>query len=278
MATVKHFVANNQEWDRNHVSSEVSERALHEIYLPAFEAAVKEAEVGAVMTAYNPVNGTFASHNSTLLRDILREQWGFRGLVMSDWRAVHDTLGAVKGGMDLEMPSAEFMTVAKIQELIAKGEVSESEIDEKVISILRALIAAGFLDREQTVVAPEDDPESAAVALDAARNSIVLLKNGLEQTPLLPLERERVKSIAVVGPNAHPGVHGGSGSAYVTPVHVVSLLEGLKKSNPGMQVRHHPGIQEYTEFSLLGGKVFSGPVSPGNFRGQGTSWRAPSSF
>ncbi len=268
MATVKHFVANNQEWDRNHVSSEVSERALHEIYLPAFEAAVTEARVGAVMTAYNPVNGTFASHNSTLLHDILRGQWGFKGLVMSDWRAVHDTLGAIQGGMDLEMPSAEFMTVAKVQALIAKGEVNESEIDEKVISILRALIAAGFLDRDQIVEAPQDDPASAAIALDAARNSLVLLKNGLEQAPLLPLDSERVKRLAVVGPNAHPAVHGGSGSAYVTPVHAVSLLEGLKNSHPDIEVRHHPGVQEYTEFSLLGGRVFSGPVIQEIFAGK----------
>lgn len=268
MATVKHFAANNQEWDRNHVSSEVSERALHEIYFPAFEGAVKEARVGAVMTAYNPVNGTFASHNATLLRELLREQWGFQGFVMSDWAATHDTLGAIKGGLDLEMPSAKFMTLEKVQALIAKGDVREPEIDEKVTSILRALIAAGFLDREQHVAAPEDDPASAAVALDAARQSLVLLKNGLDKTPLLPLKSEQVKNIALVGPNVHPGVHGGSGSAYVTPVHVVSLLDGLKKSAPNVQVKHHPGIQEHTEFSLLGGKIFSGPVTQEIFAGK----------
>jgi beta-glucosidase len=122
LGTVKHFAANNQEWDRNHVSSEVDERTLREIYFPAFETAVRDAKVGSVMTAYNLLNGTYASHDAWLLKQVLKEEWGFTGFVMSDWAAVHDTLGAVTGGLDLEMPSGAFMNRTKLLPLLALPE------------------------------------------------------------------------------------------------------------------------------------------------------------
>src|SRR5690606_38563280 len=236
MATVKHFVANNQEWDRHHVSSEVSERALNEIYFPAFEGAVKQAHVGAVMTSYNLLNGAYASHNTFLLRETLRERWSFDGLVMSDWSAVHDALGAVRGGTDLEMPSGQMMNPAALKQLLKSGKIKESEIDEKVFHILRALIHFGFFDRPQLAEQAVDDPLSAEVALKAALKSVVLLKNDIvsqakasgTEKPLLPIEAGSIKRIAVVGPNASPAVHGGSGSAYTVPSHVVSLLDGIK--------------------------------------------------
>lgn len=276
MATVKHFVANNQEWDRHHVSSEVSERALNEIYFPAFEGAVKQAHVGAVMTSYNLLNGAYASHNTFLLRETLRERWGFDGLVMSDWSAVHDALGAVRGGTDLEMPSGQMMNPAALKQLLKSGKIKESEIDEKVFHILRALIHFGFFDRPQLAEQAVDDPLSAEVALKAALKSVVLLKNDIvsqakasgTEKPLLPIEAGSIKRIAVVGPNASPAVHGGSGSAYTVPSHVVSLLDGIKALAPDLIVQHHPGITQSTEFGSLGQPVFARPVTQEIFLGK----------
>ncbi len=269
MATVKHFAANNQEWDRHHVSSEVSERALNEIYFPAFEGAVKVAGVGAVMSSYNLLNGAYASHNAFLLRETLRKRWGFSGLVMSDWAAVYDAEGGVRGGTDLEMPRAEAMSPEALSRLLKEGRINEADIDEKVQHILQTLIRFGFLDRKQTVDAPEDDPKSAEVALDVARKSLVLLKNReTDGRPVLPLDVPNIKKIAVVGPNATPAVHGGSGSAYTVPPHTISLLEGIKALLPEAEVVHHRGITEVSGFGSLGTAVFSEPVKQEIFLGK----------
>lgn len=266
VATVKHFVANNQEWDRNHVSSQVAERTLREMYFPAFEAVVRDAEVGAVMTSYNPLNGTYASHHSWLLREVLRRQWGFSGVVMSDWGAVHDTLGAVRGGTDVEMPSGKLMNAETLTRRIDSGEVREEEIDEKVRRILAMAIRAGFFDRDQKRAdVPLDDPQSAEVALDAARQSLVLLRN---ERATLPLSREHARRIAVIGPTAHPAVHGGSGSAYVTPFDAVSVLEGVRAAHREARVEHHPGIREISPLATLGKSVFEGPVRQEIFVGK----------
>ncbi len=266
VATAKHFAANNQEWDRNHVSSQVDERTLREIYLPAFEAVVREGHVGAVMSAYNPVNGIFSSHHPWLLRQVLKQEWGFQGLVMSDWVAVHDPLGGAVGGCDLEMPRAIQMSPANLGVLLDTGSFTEQQLDDKVRRILRTIVAAGFLDREQTPAgASLDDPTSRSTALAAARQSIVLLKN---EEQILPLDRKTLRRLAIVGPNAHPAVHGGSGSAYVTPLHTVSVKEGLAAVAPGVQLAHHPGIQRRTKFNALGDAVFSGPVKQEVFAGQ----------
>ena len=240
-ATVKHFVGNNQEWDRNYISSEVDERTLREIYLPAFERAVKKGNVSAVMTAYNLLNGTYCSHDASLLKSVLRDDWGFKGLVMSDWGAVHDTAGAATNGLDLEMPSGKYLNRDTLLPLIENGTLSESEIDDKVRHILRTLIVGGFFDRPQIdETIPLDDPDSREVALDAARKSAVLLKNS---AALLPLDPSEVRKIALIGPNVHPAVTGGSGSSYVTPNRTVSLLDGLAEVAPNLQVSYHPGIQ-----------------------------------
>lgn len=276
MATVKHFVANNQEWDRHHVSSEVSERALNEIYFPAFEGAVKQAQVGAVMTSYNLLNGAYASHNTFLLRETLRARWKFEGLVMSDWSAIHDALGGVRGGTDLEMPRSQVMNAPALKQLLKDGKIKEADIDEKVFHILRALIAFGFFDRPQLVEQVVDDPQSAAIALKAALSSVVLLKNDVvvgvnksgTEKPILPLDARSIKRIAVVGPNASPAVHGGSGSAYTVPSHVVSLLDGIKAQVPNAVVQHHPGIIESTGFGALGQPVFARPVTQEIFLGK----------
>lgn len=258
LATVKHFVANNQEWDRNHISSELDERTLREIYLPAFERSVREAGVATVMTAYNLLNGTYCSHHSWLLNDLLKGEWGFRGFVMSDWKAVHDTLGATTGGCDLEMPSGEYMNRTTLLPLLTEKRVDVSVIDDKVRRILRTLIGAGFFDRpQQRDDIPADDPSSVETAVVAAERSMVLLKN---DQATLPLDATRLQRIAVIGPTAHPAVVGGSGSAYVTPIHTVSLLDGLKSRLSGVEVLHHQGVVQPSDAAQLGEPCFKGPV------------------
>ncbi len=199
MATAKHFALNNQEYDRHHVSSDADERTMHEIYFPAFKAAVEEAHVGSVMTSYNLVNNVHAAENPYLIREVLKGKWGFDGFVMSDWTSTYTALGCVKGGLDLEMPRAFLMNMDEIRPLMESGAISEREIDEKVQNILQSLIAFGFLDREQKDASiPEDNPYSREVAYRMACESPVLLKNN----GILPLKAGKKNSIAVLGPNA----------------------------------------------------------------------------
>ena len=265
LATAKHFAANNQEWDRNHVSSEIDERTLREIYFPAFERAVREGGVSAVMTAYNLLNGTYCSQDSWLIRDVLKKEWGFGGIVMSDWSAVHDTLGAVTGGLDLEMPSGKFMNRGTLLPLLAQKKIDVAAIDEKVLRILRTITAAGFLDHPQKRDdIPADDPGSSAAALDAARRSIVLLKNA---GALLPLDRTKIKRIAVIGPNADPAVAGGYGSAFVTPFHATSVLDAIKQATASGRVDYHPGVRQSSEYGAMGQACFAGPVQQAVFAG-----------
>ena len=211
MATVKHFAANNQEWNRHHASSEVDERTLNEIYFPAFRKAV-EAGVGAVMNSYNPLNGVHATENAWLNNEVLKGQWGFDGILMSDWTSVYNTVGAANAGLDLEMPRAVWFTPEKIKDAIAAGRVSQAVVDDKVVRLLRNYSRFGLLDREQRdSTISLDYPVSAQTALDAARGGIVLLKN---EGNLLPLKGRTV----VVGPHADRITTGG-GSGFVSPFH-----------------------------------------------------------
>ena len=226
IATVKHFAANNEEYDRYNVSSDMDERTLREIYLPAFEAAVKEAHVGAVMDSLNLVNGEHATQNAHLNLDILKREWGFDGILMSDWGATYDGVAAANAGLDLEMNSGRHMNEETLLPAIASGELLESVIDDKVRRIFRAAIRFGFLDRDQTELdIPSDNPLGRQVALQEARESIVLLKN---EHSLLPLDASKIHTLAVIGPDAWPALPGGGGSSNVTPFAAVSLLNGLE--------------------------------------------------
>lgn len=225
IATAKHFAGNNSEFARMTLSSDIAERALREIYLPAFEASVREAKVGAVMDAYNLVNGVYMTANEHLNNEILKKDWGFDGIVMSDWGATHDGLAAANGGLDLEMPSPSFMNRDTLLPALKDGRLSMATLDDKVRRILRKAIEFGFFDRDQTETnIPFYSQEGRQVALEMARGGMVLLKNAGN---LLPLDENRLKIIAVIGPNAYPAVISGGGSAETKPFNSVSCLEGV---------------------------------------------------
>ena len=224
-ATIKHFMGNNSEVDRHNSDSVIDERTMREIYLPVFEAAVKEARVGAIMDSYNLTNGVHMTQNGYLNTDVLKKEWGFDGLIMSDWDATYDGVAAANAGLDLEMPLARFMNRETLLPAIKDGRVSVATIDNKVRRILQTAIRFGWFDREQTDLSiPRFNQQGRQVALEAARESMVLLKN---ESNLLPLSKGKIKSIAVIGPDAYPAVPVGGGSARVQPFAALSFLEGL---------------------------------------------------
>ncbi len=247
-ATVKHFIANNSEFDRRKSDAVIDERALREIYLAAFEAAVGDAGVGAVMTSYNRTNGFYMSQNGSLVREILKDEWSFDGVVMSDWTSTYDGIEAANGGLDLEMPSAAAMNRRTLRQAIEEGTVTKETIDDKVRRILRTAVRFGWLDREQTDLSvPDYSRDGSATALDAARSSMVLLKNEGER---LPFQKGSVQKLAVVGPNAHPAVPSGGGSARVVPYSASSFVKGLSDLLEGVaDVYTHPGIPSLSEIA-----------------------------
>ena len=233
MATAKHFACNNQEYNRYSVSSNVDERTLQEIYLPSFKACVKEAHVGAIMAAYNLVNGVYCAQNTHLINDILKNEWEFDGFIMSDWGATHDGLAAAEAGLDLEMPSGANMNATNLLPDLDNSTLSESVIDDKVTRILRRLFQFGIFDNPSTDTSiPLNNPSSDTMALAMAREGIVLLKN---QDSILPLNPVKIKSIAVLGPNADAFVTGG-GSSYPSPFSYTSIYKGIVNTENGITV------------------------------------------
>jgi beta-glucosidase len=241
IATVKHFALNNQEYNRYNVSVDVDERTMREIYLPAFEAAVTQAHVDSVMNSYNLVNGVHATQNEFLNLKVLKGDWGFQGILMSDWNATCDTVGSANYGLDLEMPGPRFMNAKTLMAAIKEGSVKESTLDDKVQRLLRTVLRYGFLDRPQ--FDPADSTYSVAdraVTLEAARESLTLLKN---DDHLLPLDPAKVKTIAVIGPNAWPAVIGGGGSAETQAFEPVSILTGIANvAGPNVHVLYSRGL------------------------------------
>jgi beta-glucosidase len=224
-STVKHFLGNNSEFLRHDSDSIIDARAAREIYLPAFETAVKNVHVGAIMDSYNFVNGQHSTQNGFFNTEVARKQWGFQGIMMSDWVATYDSVGAANGGLDLEMPKGKYMNKENLLPAIRDGRVKESVIDEKVRHILTTAVRFGWLDREQIDLSlSKYNEENHRVALDGAREGIALLKN---EGSLLPLDKQKIRTILVVGPDAWPAqpVAGGSGRAI--PFSVVSILEGI---------------------------------------------------
>ena len=190
-STIKHFLGNNSEFGRNTTDSRIDERALREIYLPAFEAAVKEAHTGAVMGSYNMTNGFFMTENRRLIRDVLKGEWGFDGVYMSDWFATHDAIAAANAGTDLEMPEPRHFNREMLLPAVRQEKVSQATIDDKVRRLVRNQARFGWLDgRVSDDTTPNYNVEGARAALQAAREGMVLLKN---TGSLLPLDRTKVK-------------------------------------------------------------------------------------
>ncbi|MGA2921720.1 MAG: glycoside hydrolase family 3 C-terminal domain-containing protein [Candidatus Sulfotelmatobacter sp.] len=259
IATVKHFAANNQEFERHRINAIVDQRALNEIYLPAFKAAVEEGGVWSVMSAYNRLNGTYCAENSALLKDVLQKQWNFKGFVVSDWGSTYSTAGTVNAGMDLEMPGGQpmkewlrkpktqaagngggWLVSEKVLPEISAGKISTATVDDNVSRMLRVMFISGQFDKPHTATGEIDTPEQRAVARKAATEGIVLLKNA---GALLPLDLSKIHSIAVIGPSAAVARTGGGGSSLVTPKYSVAPLKGIQdRAGDRLQVGYALGV------------------------------------
>ncbi len=244
---IKHFACNDQEYERMTISAEVDQRTLHEIHLVPFEAAVREAGVWAVMTAYNKLNGTWCGEQPDLIAGVLRRSWGFDGLVMSDWFGTHSTRDAAVAGLDLEMPGPAAWLGPLLADAVREGTVDEAVVDEKAMHMLLLMERTGVLagggrsaDPAKMAEKEEDDPGRRAVARRVAAEGTVLLVND----GLLPLDASAggVRSVAVVGPNASQLAMGG-GSSEVTPHRRRSLAEALAERLPGVTVLYEAGCR-----------------------------------
>ena len=257
IATAKHYALNDQEYNRHNASADVDERTMREIYLPSFEAAVTKGHVDAVMNSYNLVNGVHATQNDFLNLKVLKGEWGFQGILMSDWDATYDSVGAANNGLDLEMPSPRFMNAKGLLAAVKNGTVKESTIDDKVLRLLRAALRYGFLDRPQ--FDPADSTYSVAdraVALNGALESITLLKN---DGGLLPLDPAKIKTIAVIGPDVWPAVTGGGGSSEAQAFEPVSILTGIANlAGPDVHVLYSRGLPDMND--LFRETRWDGPV------------------
>ena len=233
-ACVKHFICNNQETNRLTVSSEVSERALQEMYLPAFKATVLEADAWSFMTCYNKVNGIYGSENINLLRERLMGEWGFRGFTVSDWNATAftNTAGCVKAGLSLEMPTAKKYNKSKMIKAFREGQFGVDNLNDNIRRLIRVMLLVGLYDDEKAIPkGSRNTPEHQAIARKIAEEGIVLLKN---ENASLPLNINKIKKIAVLGPNKNYKLVGddflsGGGSSVNFPPYEISPLEGLKE-------------------------------------------------
>jgi beta-glucosidase len=217
--SLKHFAANNQEFERFCIDARIDERTLHEIYLPAFEMAVKQAKPWTVMCAYNKLNGLYCSENHDLLVDILKEEWKFEGLVVSDWGAVHDRAAALRGGLDLEMPGPKDRRVKAVVDAARAGELDQDVLDESVRRILKVVFKAAETPKGGNF----DADAHHALARRVAAEGMVLLKNN----GILPLQKP--EQIAVIGQAAKRPYYQGEGSSHVTPTRLATPLEALQK-------------------------------------------------
>ena len=222
-ACLKHYALNNQENNRGTVNVIVGERAMREIYLPPFKAAVQEADAYSVMSAYNKVNGWWCAENDVLLNQILRDEWGFGGFVVSDWSGTHSTVESVKHGLNVEMPDSKYLGEALLDSVKA-GAVSEEVIDQRVREILRVRLAIDPVPAEEANQVVTSQPESQQIAYEVACKSVVLLKN----EGILPLDLSKKPLIAVIGENAVREMGSGGIGAGVKTLYEVTPLEGLK--------------------------------------------------
>lgn len=265
-ACAKHFICNDFESERRTASADVDERALREIYLPPFEAAVKEAGVWTIMSAYNRFNGVFCGEHP-LLRSLLKEEWGFDGVVLSDWWGTHSTVEAAAAGLDLEMPGPTLFRGEALLAAVRAGEVAEEVVDDMVRRVLRLAERTSALDQpEEAPERSEDRPEHRALARRAAAEAIVLLRN---EGATLPLGGPGLRRLAVIGPFAQPARPQGGGSAEVNPHYAVSPLEGIRGACPdGVEVVYELGCSIDKGIPLLDQQLLAGPVEIQLFAGR----------
>lgn len=253
IAIIKHFICNNQERERNYMDVTVGERALREIYLPGFKRAVKEGGALGVMTGYNSVNGKQSSENQHLIKDVLKGEWGFQGLVMTDWTGSGTSAESmIQAGLDLEMPRPLKYTKEAILKAIDENQISETHLNEMVRRILVVAFVTGVVDDYRFEI-PEKlaTKESLVVARKMAEESLVLLQN---TDGILPLDSRKTRSIAVIGPNGDYGAHfregkrtyqmlQGGGSASVAPRQnaMITPYKGLKSVGSGIKIAYEPG-------------------------------------
>ena len=254
-ACVKHFACNNREWNRDWYMSNVDERTLREIYLPGFKAAVQQGDAWGVMTAANGLNGHLAATNKWLITTVLKQDWGFQGLVLTDFNQARSTLGAALAGLDVGMPWGSWDTTPfgkPLMKAVQDGQVPESVVDDKVRRILRVMAHVGLLEGSVTQTKGFiNTPEHQAVALDAAEEGLVLLKN---DGNVLPLDANKTKTVVVLGPNADrrfakPG-YGGS-SAVAAPFEV-TVLDGLRKELAGKANVEYLDFEDAGQFEAIG--------------------------
>ena len=259
--SIKHFAANNQETNRFVVDSVVGERALREIYLPAFEAVVKNADPWSVMASYNKVNGTYASENRWLLTDLLKKEWGYRGFVVSDWGATHSTVAAVNAGLDLEMPGPAKFFGDKLLAAVKAGQVSEAQLDDNARRIVRLIVRSGAIDGP-LAKGEIGGERHRAVARTAADEAIVLLKNA----GVLPL-KPGIRTLAVIGPNADIARIQGGGSSAVVPFDKLRTpLEAIRAALPAVQVIYEKGVDSEETPATADPKLFT-PAADSNEAG-----------
>ena len=253
--SLKHFVANNQEHERQRSSSDMSERTLREIYLPAFEHVIKAAHPWTVMASYNRVNGTYASEDRFLLNDILKDEWGYDGVVMSDWGAVHSTVKAAKAGLDLEMPGPGRYFGDRLLTAVQDWKVPTGVIDDAARRMIRLILRTGVLDGKQPPKGALNTPAHQALARKVADEAMVLLKN---DDDVLPLNADQLKTVAVIGPNADAPVIGGGGSAHVVPYETVTPLAGIKAAlGNKVVVSYVPGAKNGATAPVAEARYFS---------------------
>jgi beta-glucosidase len=222
IANVKHYLANNQETDRGTINEIIAERSLREIYLPAFEASVKEAKVASLMCAYPRVNGAYNCENAPLLNDVLKKEWGFDGFVTSDFGAVHSTVPSALSGLDLELPTGIYFGDA-LRKAVDSGAVPVAVIDEMLVRRFAKMMELGWFGPQPKSV-PIPAFEHGAISRRIATQSMVLLKN---DGNLLPLDRNAIKSVALLGPYAVRQMTGGGGSSHVIPLYSVAPADDL---------------------------------------------------
>ena len=250
--SVKHFAVNNQETNRTTVDVECSERALREIYLPAFKAAVQEGGALTVMAAYNKFRGEFCAENNYLVRKILRNEWGFDGVYVTDWGAAHSTVPSMEAGLDLEMGTLidkyeDWYYANPLIEAVKSGKIPMSLVDEKVGDVLRVMIKTNVLDpKKRFGPGSMNTKEHQQATYDAAAEAIVLLKN---QNNLLPLDFSSIKSLAVIGDNATRKHSNGGLSSEIKAVYEVTPLEALRaKWGDKVDIRFAQGYEKLSTF------------------------------